>query len=174
MARFFVTLLSNNFITMKNLLLAGIIGTAVSISCSTAKTAQSNRAEFLKLKGDWEITSVDYDKNFKVKPFDEGADAQCFVGSHWRLIPNNYSGSYVLNGGGSCPSVTQPIKFEVVGGNEFKFKKLLEGSKAKAVTQGYSLSLINQTTDQFSLEQNIPVGGENVRIVYNFARAGMQ
>ena len=29
---------------------------------------------------------------YKIKPFDEGADAQCFVGSHWRLIPNNYSG----------------------------------------------------------------------------------
>ena len=50
---------------MKNILLAGILGAALSVSCSTAKTAQSNRAEFLQLKGDWEITSVDYDKNYK-------------------------------------------------------------------------------------------------------------
>ncbi|MDQ0476408.1 MULTISPECIES: lipocalin family protein [Chryseobacterium] len=159
---------------MKNLLLAGIIGAAFTVSCSTAKTAQSSRAEFLKLKGDWEITSVNYDKNYKVKPFDEGADAQCFVGSHWRLIPNNWTGSYTINGGGSCPSVIQPIKFEVTNGNEFKFKKLLEGSKAKAVTVGYSLNLISQTADQFSLEQNIPSGGENVRVVYNFERTGMK
>ena len=162
---------------MKNLLLAGIVGAIMSVSCSTvktAKTAQSDRVEFLKLKGDWEVTSVDYDKNFKVKPFDEGADAKCFVGSHWRLIPNNYSGSYTLSGGGACPSVIQPIKFEVVNGTEFKFKKLLEGSKAKAVTAGYSLSLISQTTDSFSLEQNVPSGSDNVRIVYNFARTGMK
>ena len=159
---------------MKNLLLTGILGAGILASCSTAKTAQANRAEFLKLKGDWEITSVDYDKAYRVKPFDEGADAQCFVGSHWRLIPNNYSGSYVLNGGGSCPSVTQPIKFEVVNGNEFKFKKLLEGSKAKAVVSGYSLHLENQSTDQFSLVQNIPSNGENVRVVYNFQRTGMK
>ena len=162
---------------MKNLLLAGIVGAIMSVSCSTvktAKTAQSDRVEFLKLKGDWEVTSVDYDKNFKVKPFDEGADAKCFVGSHWRLIPNNYSGSYTLNGGGACPSVIQPIKFEVVNGTEFKFKKLLEGSKAKAVTVGYSLNLISQTTDSFSLEQNVPSGSDNVRIVYNFARTGMK
>lgn len=162
---------------MKNLLLAGIVGAIMSVSCSTvktAKTAQSDRVEFLKLKGDWEITSVDYDKNFKVKPFDEGADAKCFVGSHWRLIPNNYSGSYTLSGGGACPSVIQPIKFEVVNGTEFKFKKLLEGSKAKAVTVGYSLNLISQTTDSFSLEQNVPSGSDNVRIVYNFARTGMK
>ena len=158
---------------MKNLLLAGILGAAISVSCSTAKTAQSNKAEFLKLKGNWEIASVDYDKNFKVKPFDEGADAQCFVGSQWKLIPNNWTGSYTLNGGGACPSVIQPIKFEIVNGNEFKFKKLLEGSKAKAVTVGYSLNLVSQTADGFSLEQNIPSDGENVRIVYNFVRSGM-
>lgn len=150
------------------------MGAAVSVSCSTAKTAQENRAEFLNLKGDWEITSVDYDRNYSVRPFDEGADASCFVGSHWRLIPNNYSGSYTLNGGGACPSRIQPISFEVTGGNNFKFKKLLEGSKAKAVTQGYSLDLVSQTTDQFSLEQNIPVNGQNVRILYNFQRTGMQ
>ncbi len=159
---------------MKNLLLAGIFGAAMTISCSTAKTAQADRAEFLKMKGDWEITSVNYDKNYKVKPFDEGADAQCFVGSHWRLIPNNWSGSYTMNGGGDCPSVIQPIKFEVTNGNEFKFKKMLEGSKAKSVTVGYSLNLISQTTDSFSLEQNIPSNGENVRVVYNFARTGMK
>lgn len=158
---------------MKNLLLAGILGAAISVSCSTAKTAQSNKAEFLKLKGNWEIASVDYDKNFKVKPFDEGADAQCFVGSQWKLIPNNWTGSYALNGGGDCPSVMQPIKFEVVNGSEFKFKKLVEGSKAKAVTVGYSLNLVSQTADGFSLEQNIPSDGENVRIVYNFVRSGM-
>ena len=159
---------------MKNLLLTGILGAGILASCSTAKTAQANRAEFLKLKGDWEITRVDYDKAYRVKPFDEGADAQCFVGSNWRLIPNNYSGSYVLNGGGSCPSVTQPIKFEVVNGNEFKFKKLLEGYKAKAVVSGYSLQLENQSTDQFSLVQNVPSNGENVRVVYNFQRTGMK
>ncbi len=159
---------------MKNLLLAGIFGAAMTVSCSTAKTAQADRAEFLKMKGDWEITSVNYDKNYKVKPFDEGADAQCFVGSHWRLIPNNWSGSYTMNGGGDCPSVIQPIKFEVTNGNEFKFKKMLEGSKAKSVTVGYSLNLISQTTDSFSLEQNIPSNGENVRVVYNFSRTGMK
>lgn len=155
---------------MKNLLLAGIVGAALTVSCSTAKTSQTNRAEFLKLKGDWTITSVNYDNNYKVKPFDENADAQCFVGSTWTLIPNNWTGSYTINGGGDCPTVIQPIKFEVVNGSEFKFKKLLEGTKAKAVVSGYSLNLINQTADQFSLEQNIPADGQNVRVVYNFQK----
>ncbi len=155
---------------MKNIILAGIFGTAILASCSTAKTAQSNKAEFLKLKGDWQITSVDYDKNYSVKPFDEGADAQCFVGSQWKLVPNNYTGSYTVNGGGSCPSIVQPIKFEVVNGSEFKFKKVVDGTKAKQNISGYSLRLVNQSDSSFSLEQNIPTTSETVRIVYNFTK----
>ncbi|ASK32222.1 hypothetical protein CEY12_19950 [Chryseobacterium sp. T16E-39] len=163
---------------MKKLLLAGMLGTSLfAVSCSSVKnaqTSQNQKSDFLKIKGDWEIVSIDYDKGFKIKPFDEGADAQCFVGSHWRLIPNNYTGSYTLNGGGSCPSVMQPIKFEVKGGNTFMFKKIAEGTKAKQNTVGYSLNMINQSTDQFSLEQNVPFDGSTVRVVYNFQRTGMK
>ena len=155
---------------MKNFLLAGIVGAALSVSCSTAKTAQNNRAEFLKLKGDWQITSVNYDHNYKVKPFDEGADAQCWVGSQWKLVPNNWTGSYSINGSGDCPSVTQPIKFEVVNGTQFQFKKIADGTKAKQNLAGYTLNLLSQGETSFSLEQNIPSGGENVRIVYNFEK----
>ncbi|MBW8361392.1 MAG: lipocalin family protein [Kaistella sp.] len=159
---------------MKNLLLAGIIGAAFTVSCSTAKTAQSNRTEFLKMKGDWEITSVNYDKSYKIKPFDEGADVNCFVGSHWRLIPNNYSGAYTLKGGGDCPSITQPVKFEVKDGNTFLFKKIVEGTKAKANPDGYMMTLVSQSTDQFSLQQSVPFEGQMVNVVYNFARTAAQ
>lgn len=164
---------------MKKLLFAGMLGASVfAVSCSgvkNAKTAQNQRSEFLKMKGDWQIVSVNYDKQFKVKPFDDGIDAQCFVGSHWRLIPNNWTGAYTVNGGGTCGTgFTQPIKIDVVSGNTFNFKKIAEGTKAKQNTAGYTLTLTSQTTDQFSLEQNIPFGGENVRVVYNFERTGMK
>lgn len=161
---------------MKKLLLAGIVGTSLfAVSCSTvkkAKDAQAVRSEFLKMKGDWQIVSINYDKQYKIKPFDEGADAQCFVGSHWRFIPNNYSGSYTLNGGGSCPSVIQAIKADIKG-DTFTFKKIADGTKAKQNTAGYTLTVINQTTDQFSLEQNVPFDGSTVKVVYNFERTGM-
>lgn len=163
---------------MKNLLLAGILGTSLfAVSCSGVKNAansQDLRKDFLGMKGDWQIVSVDYDKQYKIKPFDEGADIQCFVGSHWRLIPNNYTGAYTLPGGGNCPAVTQPIKFEVKGGNEFWFKKIADGTKAKQNTVGYAVTLLNQSTDQFSLEQDVPFNGTTVKVVYNFQRAGMK
>ena len=161
---------------MKKIILAGILGLSLfSVSCSSvqkADTAQNQRAEFLKLKGDWQIVSIDYDKKFKIKPFDENADAQCFVGSNCKLIPNNYSGSYTMNGGGDCPMVTQPIKFEMTGNNVFAFKKIAAGTKAKQNTAGYSLNLISQTADQFSLQQSIPFEGSTINVVYNFVRIG--
>lgn len=145
-------------------------------SCSAVKSgkmAQNERAEFLQLKGDWEVTSIDYDKSFKVKPFDENADVSCFIGSHWRFIPNNYTGSYSLKGGGNCPSVTQPIKIDMQNG-QFMFKKLVDGVKAKNVTSGYSLDLMNQSADQFSLQQNVPFDGTYVKVTYNFQRSYMK
>ncbi|WP_042721101.1 hypothetical protein [Flavobacterium sp. B17] len=164
---------------MKKLLFTGMLGASLfAVSCSgvkNAQTAQSQRSEFLKMKGDWQIVSINYDKQFKIKPFDDGIDAQCFVGSHWRLIPNNWTGAYTVSGGGTCGGgYTQPIKIDVVSGNTFNFKKIAEGTKAKQNTAGYTLTLTNQMTDQFSLEQNIPFDGENVRVVYNFERTGMK
>ncbi|KQT16790.1 hypothetical protein ASG31_10450 [Chryseobacterium sp. Leaf404] len=164
---------------MKKLIFTGLMGLSLmSLSCSGVKKAgdaQQNRSEFLKMKGDYDIVSIEYDKQFKIKPFDDGIDAQCFVGSHWRLIPNNFSGAYTIRGGGNCGGgFTQPIKIDVVNGTTFNFKKIADGTKAKQNTAGYTLTLVKQATDQFSLEQNIPFNGENVRVVYNFERTGMK
>ncbi|MBS1550071.1 MAG: lipocalin family protein [Bacteroidetes bacterium] len=160
---------------MKKLFLSSCVGVALLVtSCAAtqkAEVAQNQRSEFLKMKGNWVITSVDHSKSFKIKPFDEDADAQCWVGSQWKFIPNNYSGSYTLSGGGNCPAVSQNIKFEVVGGNEFKFKKLIAGSSAKSVTQGYSLQMLNQSETQFDLQQNVSFEGEVVSVVYHFQKS---
>ncbi len=155
---------------MKNLIIAGIVGAALSVSCSTAKVAQDNRAEFLKLKGDWQITQVTHDQSFQVKPFDDGADSKCFVGSTWHLVPNNYSGTYSLNGSEGCPTFTQPIKFEVVNGSTFQFKKVDDGQKAKSVNAGYTLNLVDQMDNAFTLEQNVPFEGSTIKVVYQFQK----
>lgn len=54
------------------------------------------------------------------------------------------------------------------------FKKVLAGTKAKQNVAGYTLSVINQTTDQFSLQQDVPFEGGSVKVVYNFERTGMK
>lgn len=155
---------------MKKILLAGILGTTFLVSCSTAKQAQASRDDFYKLKGNWEVTSVDYEKGYKIKPFDEGADAKCFVGSQWNLTPNNNTGSYSLSGGGDCPTVTRAIKFDVNSEKQFSFKVIDAGVKAKNVTVGYVLDFQNQTPTTFTLVQNVPFEGKILKVYYNFTK----
>ena len=155
---------------MKKVLLTGMIGTLFAVSCSSANQAQNARADFMKLKGSWEISSVDYEKEYKIKPFDEGADAQCFVGSQWNLVPNNNTGSYTLSGGGDCPTVTRAIKFDVSKDKEFSFKVIDAGVKAKNVTAGYVLDFQNQTPTSFTLVQNVPFEGKILKVYYNFTK----
>ena len=155
---------------MKKVLLTGMIGTLFAVSCSSANQAQNARADFMKLKGSWEISSVDYDKQCKIKPFDEGADAQCFVGSQWNLVPNNNTGSYALAGGGDCPTITRAIKFDVNSEKQFSFKVIDDGVNAKYVTSGYVLDFQNQTPTTFTLVQNVPFEGKILKVYYNFTK----
>ncbi len=157
----------------KIFLSVGIAGMMFSVSCNSINKMNVDDAKTTKFKGDWEITSINYEKGYKVKPFDEGADSQCFIGSHWRLIPNNYSGAYTLKGGGSCPVKTQAIKFEITKDNEFKFKKIEAVVKAKNITSGYILQVEKQDVDHFTLVQDVPFEGKILKVYYSFARTGM-
>ncbi|MFC0344375.1 lipocalin family protein [Epilithonimonas hispanica] len=162
---------------MRKLIFLGFIGAAlISTSCASKKTgvsageAQTVRAEVMKLKGEWSISDVDYNKSFKIKPFDEGADINCFVGSSWKLIPNNYTGTYTLNGGGDCPAKTQAITFSVDKFSNVSIKKVGEGEKAKRVSAGYMLKLENPTENSFTLVQSVNADGSPMDVRYNFVR----
>ena len=55
---------------MRKLFFLGMLGTAVvATSCSSNKTgvsageAQALRSDVMKLKGQWDISNIDYDKN---------------------------------------------------------------------------------------------------------------
>lgn len=168
--------MSINFTTMKKILFLGLIGgSLIATSCSSksgvsAGEAQTVRADVMKLKGQWDVANIDYDKNYSVKPFDEGVSISCFVGSSWTLIPNNYSGTYALHGSAACPEKTQPITFSVDKNSVVSIKKLGEGEKAKKVTSGYKLMLENPTANNFTLVQSVNADGKSMDIRYNFVR----
>lgn len=159
---------------MKNFLLAAAVAGLGLTSCSTiqnGQVAQNQRAEFLKMKGSWTLTNVNYDSSrFRIQPFDENADAQCWVGSTWNLIPNNWTGSYTLNGGGNCPSVTQPIKFEIQNGDTFSFKKISDGTKPKNNTAGYTLQVSSMTPTSLVLTQQVAFEGQTIPVTYTFQK----
>jgi len=123
------------------------------------------------LKGNWAITGVTYpgSEYIKVTSFDV-ADSQCFVGSSWNFISNNNKGSLTLNSTvGGCPSFSSPIVWTVTKAGTFNLK-ITEGEKAKRVTEGYVLTMQNQTETSFQLVDNVTVGGKTVAVTYNFSK----
>lgn len=162
---------------MRKLIFFGLIGGAlISTSCSSKKTgvtageAQTLRADVMKLKGQWDISNVDYDRNYIIKPFDEGVSINCFVGSSWTLIPNNYTGTYTLHGENGCPAKIQKITFSVDKSGEVSLKKVGEGEKAKKVLAGYKLMLENPSENAFTLVQSVTADGKPMDVRYNFVR----
>ncbi len=164
---------------MRKLIFLGIIGSVLTaVSCSSNKSgvsageAQALRSDVMKLKGQWDIANIDYDRNYSVKPFDEGASITCFVGSSWTLIPNNYTGTYTLHGENGCPSKIQAITFSVDKNSVVSMKKVEEGEKAKRVLAGYKMILENPTENSFTLLQSVNADGKRMDIRYNFVRKG--
>ncbi|QCX52505.1 lipocalin family protein [Elizabethkingia sp. JS20170427COW] len=155
---------------MKKILFTGLLGAIVATSCSTANQAQTARVDNYNLKGIWQVTSVDYDKQFKIKPFGEGMDVNCFVGSQWTLIPNNGKGNYMVSSS-ECPSVQRNFMFNVTKDKQFSFKVIPDGTKAKQTTAGYFMQLENQTATSFDLVQSVSDGSTPITVVYHFQKA---
>lgn len=160
---------------MKKLFLTGILLSAFLIGCKSTTntdtaTTTSISPKANRLKGDWSLSHIIHNNKISVKPFDEGVGSKCFEGSVWKLIPNNFKGSYSLNTNNECPSTKQNISFYVTKTGEFMFKKIQEGTKMKQNTVGYSLRLENQTDISFDLVQEVPFDGKIEKITYKFEK----
>jgi hypothetical protein len=161
---------------MRKIFFLGMVSSALLFTSCASKSgvsagqAQTLRSEVMKLKGQWDIANIDYNKEFSVKPFDEGVSINCFVGSSWTFVPNNYTGSYALHGSGDCPERMQNITFSVDKAGVVSIKKVGEGEKAKKVSAGYQLMLENPTADTFTLVQSVNADGSPMDIRYNFVR----
>jgi len=137
---------------MKKILLAFCAVTLLLISsCSSVGNKKKTyRGVNYRLKGDWVITDISYNKDYVIKPFDEMIDIACFKGSSWKLITNNNSGSYTISDP-KCVRFTTDIKFNVTEDGIFSFKKIPSGAKAKSVKSGYFLQIQNYSPESFGL-----------------------
>ncbi len=151
-----------------------IVGLSLLVlSCGSSKdeSTKYNRAEETPLKGNWVVDNVEYSQDkIKVKAFGI-ADAQCFKGSVWSLVPNNHTGSMEEGIGNSdCPNVSTDFTWYVDPNDTFYLKPVGEGDKAKDVKDGYIFKL-NRTSDtSFSLVQTANLDGTPVYISYNFLK----
>ena len=121
------------------------------------------------MKGAWRIASVSFPGSdyIKINSFFI-ADSQCFVGSQWNFIPNNNKGDMQLNKS-SCASFSSPITWYLNKDGKFVMK-IINENKAKKVTEGFVLTLANQTAVSFQLIDKANVGGKMVDVVYQFEK----
>jgi len=132
-------------------------------------TKVDNKSERV-IKGDWTITSVTYPGSEVIKVTSFGlADSKCFVGSSWRFVSNNNTGSMALSAVG-CDSYSSDITWYINKEGRFVMKFLDEELKAKKVKSGYILTVANQTDTAFQLLDGINVGGKMVNVVYQFVK----
>ena len=136
-----------------------------------ASCGSLNQKSQVALKGNWVISSVSYpgSEYIKVTSFDI-ADSKCLEGSSWNFISSNNKGSLTLNSmAAGCPSFSSPIVWTVTKEGQFTLK-ITDGQKAKRVTEGYLLTMQNQTESSFQLVDNVDVGGKTVAVTYNFSK----
>ncbi|HLV50807.1 MAG TPA: hypothetical protein VKY44_02480 [Flavobacterium sp.] len=150
---------------MKKVLALGILS-LVMFSCKTATNTNTKNdvATQIKLKGEWTLVDVKYPSGYKVTSFDV-ADAKCFEGSQWKMIPNNNSGTVTLNNPDNCPSFNSRIIWNIKLDGTFNLK-FLSQEKAKHVTTGYVLTASNVTDTTFELIDN----STEATIVYSFEK----
>jgi len=160
---------------MKNIfrttLLVALLALVIA-SCSTPQNAMTGTpsASRGKFTGTWTITNISYDglvENAVQNVFDQ-APPSAFRGSTWQLT-NSGNGMYTLNNG-----ATQTIFWSVnntdPNGQVFQFKKIYQGDKAKNVTAGYQLYVVNNDGSRMTLKSPVSVGNNTAYIIYEFSK----
>lgn len=119
------------------------------------------------LKGEWNITSVKYPGSdyITVTSFDI-ADSKCFVGSSWKFVSNNNKGDMALN---TCSKFSSPITWYINKDGNFVMK-ILNGTKARKLNEGYILRVVYQDDTSFQLIDQINVGGKITDVLYQFKK----
>lgn len=151
---------------MKKLIILGILSMFIFYSCSSSNSVALDRSSQRDVRGTWNLDRVSYSENMvKVKAFDE-YDAQCLKNSVWYFIANNNRGNFTLQGGNTCPALTQNFTWYIDKQNMFVLKLLNEGDKARKVTTGTTYLYEILSENEFKLSQVI----SGVTITYHFSK----
>lgn len=146
--------------------------TLVFIGCKPKQEVVSTKLDYKSssaMKGSWRVSSVTFPGSdyIKITSFDI-ADSKCFIGSNWNLIPNNNKGDMALSNA-SCTGFSSPITWYLNKEGNFVMK-IINEAKSKKVTEGYILTIANQTETSFQLIDRANVGGKMVDVVYQFEK----
>lgn len=139
-------------------------------ACKSNPTTSLDKKAEVAMKGTWEVSSVSYPGSDVIAVNSFGiADSKCFVGSNWKFVSNNNTGTMAIQKR-DCPSFSSPITWYINKEGNFVMKVLDAGERAKRVREGYVLRVANQTATSFQLVDRINVAGNSADVVYQFVR----
>jgi len=150
--------------------------------CSAQRGSTSPSASSWRngVKGQWTLNSIsklDFPSGASVKSIFDEAPIECFIGSTWNLTGSG-KGTITFSSDGSlcAPGAVRDIywsinKEENSDGAQFQFKKIMPGDRAKDVTVGYRLDLVNANESGMTMRMPLDVGGTNPGyLIFDFSK----
>lgn len=142
-------------------------------SCGASYQANQVEKEF---KGDWILESVTYPDSsglFDVELFNV-AEASCFDNSTWKFVPNNSTGSFILDGD-DCSKTEQQFTWYIDKAtaqniNPEMLLKVTTGQKARKVDTGTRIKIKSLLADQMIWEQSVMFNGKQIKIQMTFSK----
>jgi hypothetical protein len=155
---------------MKKLLLLFV--TIGVLSCGASKTVRESKKV---IKGEWTLSKIDYSAlgTFNVTLLND-VSKECFEGSSWQFIPNNFTGTYAINDG-NCSTGMRYFNFNIqevdeqTGLYDFLLKPTNEKGKSET-NQGFRLKLTALSESNMQWQQTIYKDGKPFIINMNFTK----
>ena len=144
--------------------------TVTDVRVSGVNTASTTHKETFDDEGQTSATILTKVR-LETTVFDD-VTPNCFIGSAWNLPHNGY-GTYSISDNADCYSGTRNIVWSVRtdANGQKKFQlKIIDGQKAKTVTQGYILDIIDVSAQGFTLVSPVTVDGTTAYVYYQFTR----
>jgi hypothetical protein len=150
-----------------------IILVSIVLSCGTPKTViQSKKV----IKGDWVLNEVSYSESgtYNVSLLSD-VSKECFEGSTWHFVPNNFTGKYNISGS-DCSSGERFFRFNIqevdaeTGLYAFLLKPTNERYKSDEYNRGFKLKLAQLSDESMMWSQTLSVDGNPFTILMKFSK----
>jgi hypothetical protein len=143
------------------------------VGCSSSRNNNAPEpTEESDLKGDWTVTSVNFDgfRDYEVTLFGRVSN-ECIENSRWNFVSNNNRGSYDITEPG-CNRGTNNFIWTLDESGKFILKPTNEKYKSDT-GNGFALTLKNYTGTSMTLTQTLTVDGGPVVMDIVFIKSQM-
>lgn len=154
----------------------GAFALLVSACASQKGTTVSANSMRKSATGKWTLNTVSFEglpSTAKVTTVFSNIPYQCLEGSEWNLPSNSYGSFTVTSTASGCAAMTQNIVWSTLnqgGVIMLQFKELLEGVKAKNISDGYRVELTSADNTSMTWRAPVTVEGQTAYIIYSFSR----